>query len=434
MPALQILIIHMGARAHIIELRPTASQADYLRRCAGTMRFTYNHLVARWKAGEKYNRKVFQKHCVVLRQSTPWMNKVGSRATYEAMDGFHAAASNFFKSCQGKRSGKKMKPPTFKRKGCDDVVRFSHNTQFSLRDRNLRIQGLREEIWMREYIRLKGQVKSLSIKLHAGKWFATFVVDLAEESSVKPMPARKPSVGVDLGIKTLATLSSGEVVTNPKPLQKKLRLLRRRQRQVSRKFVRGKKQSNRYKIAKARVARLHKKVADQRKNAQHMFTSGLVKRFDRIVIEDLRVTNMLKNKRLTRVISDAGWASIRWQLEYKAKAAGVELIVADRFFASSKTCSCCGHKLETLKLSERTFNCPSCKASLDRDLNAALNLEKYQKSEPTPPIRGSRKTYVLDPCKSLPCGKAGSPEGVNINQQSMVSAETRESGHTAVIY
>ena len=256
---------------------------------------------------------------------------------------------------------------------------------------------------MRENTRFKGKVKSLSIKLRAGKWFASFAVELAETSPEENTQAQEPrakSVGIDFGLTDLATLSTGEVVANPKPLRSKLRLLRRRQRQMRRKFVSGQPQSKRYKVAAARVSRIHKKVADQRAAAQHKFTSSLVRRFDRIVIEDLAVKNMLKNKKLSRTISDAGWGSLRWQITYKAQTAGVALVIADRFFASSKTCSSCGSKLEKLPLNVRVFNCPSCGFTAGRDLNASYNLNKYEETL-SPPIMGRHKTDALGLCKSL---------------------------------
>lgn len=401
--------------SHKVELRTTASQSKYLSRCAGTMRFVYNSLVAKWKAGEKYNRKTFQKHCSTLRQTNPWMQEVSSRATYEAADNFHRAAINFFASCKGLRKGKKAMPPKLKKKGhASESVRFSHSTQFSVTGRHLRVGGLAEQIRMRENIRFIGAVKSVTIKIHAGKWFATFLVE--SEAQLSQEAARKPSVGVDLGISSLAVLSTGERIENPQPLRRKLRLLRRRQRQVSRKFVKGQKQSNRYKIASQRVARLHKQVCDQRSAAQHKFTSGLVKRFDRIVIEDLAVSNVVKNRKLSRAISDAGFALIRRQLEYKCKAAGVGLVIAGRFFASSQTCSGCGQKLEKkLSLAQRTFTCPKCLISIDRDHNAAVNLNNW-KSISAPPIRGSSlNTDALGTVSRARKSAQEPSEGVNIH-------------------
>ena len=263
---------------------------------------------------------------------------------------------------------------------------------------------------MRERIRFPGKVKSVTIKPCCGKWYAAFLVEV--EDKPRSDLAQKPQVGIDFGLKSLAVLSTGEVIENPRPLKRSLRKLKRRQRQVSRRYVKGaKQQSRRYEKAVAAVARIHKKVSDQRSAAQHRFTSEVVRRFSRITIEDLNVRSMLKNKRLSRSISDASWGSLRWQLEYKAKASGVEFVVADRWFASSKTCSGCGHKIENLALSQRTFHCPECNLSLDRDLNAAINLDRYEAT--SPPIRGRRKTDAIDLRKASQ--EAGSLDGVNIN-------------------
>ena len=395
--------------AHKIELRPTATQGEYLRRCCGTGRFVFNQLVAKWKAGEKYNRKEWQKCCSEMRQATPWMRQVSARAVYEAADNFHAALGNFFRTCK-QADGKKWKPPKFKKRGQNDSCRFSHSTQFAVNERSLRVQGLKEQIPMREKIRFTGQVKSVTIKFYCGRWYAAFLVET--EGRPKSTTAREPSVGIDFGLTNLAVLSNGEVIENPKPLKRSLRKLKRRQRQASRRYVRGaKSQSNRHAKAAAAVARIHKKVVDQRSAAHHEFTSSVVQRFDRITIEDLNVRGMQKNRRLSRAISDAGWATLRGQLEYKSKWSGVEFVIADRWFASSKVCSGCGHKVEKLSLSQRTFECPACNVSLDRDLNAAINLDRYEAT--TPPIRGSRKTDRVGLCKTTSVAEPLEP--VNIN-------------------
>ena len=395
--------------AHKIELRTTATQGEYFRRCCGVGRFVFNQLVAKLKSGEKYNRKAFQKFCSTLRQATPWMREVSSRAVYEAADNFHAAVTNFFRSCK-KDVGKKWKPPIFKKRGRNDNCRFSHSTQFTTNGRSLRVGGLNEQIRMRERIRFEGKVKSVTIKPYCGKWYASFLVEMEEKP--KPDLTQKPSAGIDFGLKSLAVLSNGEVIENPKPLKRSLKKLKRRQRQVSRRYVKGaKQQSRRYTKVVAAVARIHKKVADQRSAAQHKFTSDVVKRFSRITIEDLNVSGMLKNRWLSRAISDASWCSLRWMLEYKAKMAGVELVVADRWFASSKMCSGCGHKVEKLSLSQRKFHCLECNLSLDRDLNAAVNLDRYKTT--SGPIRTRRKTDRVGLCKTTSVAEPFEP--VNIN-------------------
>lgn len=389
--------------AHKIELRTTATQGDYLRRCCGTSRFVFNQLVAKWKSGEKYNRKAFQKFCSTMRQATPWMQEVSSRAVYEAADNFHEAVNNFFRTCKNK-SGKKWNPPTFKKKGRNDSCQFSHATQFAVNERSLRVAGLKEQIKMRERIRFSGKLKSVAIRSRCGRWYASFLVEV--EDNPKLDLTQKPSVGVDLGLTTLAVLSNGEVCKNPKPLNRSLRKLKRYQRQVSRRYVKGAKhQSHRHDKAARSVARIHKKVSDQRSAAQHKFTSDIVKRFSRITIEDLNVSGMLNNRKLSREIIDASWSSLRRKIEYKCKIAGVELVVADRFFASSKTCSGCGHKVEKLSLYQRVFNCPECNLSLDRDRNAAINLDRYKSM--TRPITASQKTRDVDLCKTTGKNVAG---------------------------
>lgn len=357
--------------AHKIELRPTGALRDYLLKSAGVARFTYNHLV-RWhqerrEAGLKYSRKAVQEECVRLRQSTPWMMEVSSRCVYEACDHFHRAMRNCFRTSK-QVGGKKWRPPRFKRKFRDDAFGFSHCSQFSVTGRKLRISKLTKIIRMREALRFPGTAKSVGIRLRAGKWFATFLIE-TPEVRLPQGTTRKPSVGVDFGLKSLAVLSTGEVIANPKPLRCRLRLLQRRQRQLSRK-QRG---SHRYAIAQRKVARLHKKIADVRSQAQHKLTKNLVSRFKRIVIEDLNVSGMLKNRKLSRAVHDAGFGELRRQLEYKSKWHGVELVIADRFFQSSKMCSACG-TIREIRLSQRVFVCHVCGLVLDRDFNAAKNL------------------------------------------------------------
>lgn len=338
-----------------------------MARCAGTSRFVYNKLVAKgredFEAGAKYSRKAMQQYATSLRAEFHWMKEVSGRCTWEPVDQYHVAMQRMF--------AKKGKSPSFTKKGERDSFRLSHPTQFKVDGRKVRIQGQKSFIAMRESIRFKGDVRSCSIKRIAGRWYATFLViimDAPQPSSA----ARKPIVGVDLGIKTLAVLSSGETFANHKPLRSKQALLARRQRQLSHK----EKGSNRRAIAKQKVARLHKKVSDIRSASQHALTTHLVRNYDTIVLEDLNVKGMVKNRKLAKAMSDCGFGEIRRQVEYKAKLYGATIIVAPRFFASSKTCSSCGERKPTLLLSERTFKC-ACGNKLDRDLNAAMNLEQY---------------------------------------------------------
>jgi putative transposase len=220
------------------------------------------------------------------------------------------------------------------------------------------------------------RIRSATLSVQRGRWHVGFSVELPD-----PTPAARTAgrvVGVDLGITSLAVLSTGQTVPNPRHLDHALKALRRIQRQVSRRRGPdrrgGVEPSRRWRKARARADRLHTRVVNLRRDGIHQFTTGLVRDHDVIVVEDLAVANMTRNRRLARRVADAGWGEIRRQLTYKTGQAGVELIVADRWFASSKTCSGCGTVKAKLMLSERTYCCTACGIVLDRDVNAAINL------------------------------------------------------------
>jgi putative transposase len=224
------------------------------------------------------------------------------------------------------------------------------------------------------------RIRSATLSWQRGRWHVSFSVELPDPEPGSRLGGRV--VGVDLGISTLATLSTGRRVPNGRRLDTELARLRRAQRRVSRR--RGPERgpdrrtrtapSNRWRKARARADRIHTRVANLRRDDSHRFTTPLVRKYDVIVIEYLHVAGMLRNKRLARHIAGAGWAEIRRQLTYKAEWAGVRLIVADRWFASSKICSGCGTVKAKLGLSERSYVCTACGLVLDRDLNAARNL------------------------------------------------------------
>jgi putative transposase len=200
-----------------------------------------------------------------------------------------------------------------------------------------------------------------------GRWYVTFTVDTAKP---EPLPETGHAVGVDLGVKDFAVTSDGEKIANPRHLDRKARNLARYQRRLAH---RRKGSANRAKAA-AKVARAHRKVRSARRDFLHRASTRLVRENDIIVIEDLNVSGMVRNRRLARAISDCGWGEFRRQLEYKCERARHELVVIDRWYPSSKTCSACGHLLAGLSLSTRHWTCPSCRARHDRDINAAKNI------------------------------------------------------------
>jgi IS605 OrfB family transposase len=222
-------------------------------------------------------------------------------------------------------------------------------------------------------------VLSVTARLERGRWFVSFAV---EAQVSRPAP-RLPDavVGVDLGVKTLAVLSTGEDIPNPRHLSGALRKIRRLSRTMARRQGpdrrTAREPSNRWRRASAALGKAQGRVADQRKDSLHKLTTRLAAEFGTVVVEDLNVVGMVKNRRLARHVTDASFGELRRQLEYKTAWHGGQVIVADRWFASSKTCSGCGAVKAKLALSERTYVCTSCGMVADRDLNAARNLAEY---------------------------------------------------------
>ncbi len=201
----------------------------------------------------------------------------------------------------------------------------------------------------------------------AARWFVTFHVDVADPA---PLSVTGESVGVDVGLKDFAVLSTGEKIPHPRDWERHEKCLRRYQRR----FARCRKGSaNRQKV-KRKVARAHARITDARRDFLHKASTSLVRRFDVIAVEDLNVSGMVRNRSLARAISCTGWAEFRAMLEYKAERYGRQIVAVDRWYPSSKTCSACGHLLVSLSLGTRHWTCPGCGARHDRDINAATNI------------------------------------------------------------
>lgn len=208
----------------------------------------------------------------------------------------------------------------------------------------------------------------MTISRRAGRWYASLTIE-REDKTVKHAP-KSGAVGVDLGIKTLATISDGTVIENPRHLKKSEQKLKRAQRALSRKMP----SSNRRAKARAKVARIHAHVANQRHDALHKLTTHLASKYSEISIENLNVLGMVKNHHLAKSVMDASFGKFRRQLEYKTTRTGAKLNIVDRWYPSSKTCSNCGRAKAKLSLSERTYECDGCGLTIDRDLNAAINI------------------------------------------------------------
>ncbi len=361
--------------SHKIRLDPNHKQATYFAKAAGTARFAYNWALAEWQTQyavwkedntqSKPSQFSLRKQLnAIKREQFPWMLAVTKNAPQMAIIQLGQAFNNFFAG--------RAKYPRFKKKGKSRDSFTLTNDQFAIDACRIRIPNL-GLVRMRETLRFSGKILSATISRTADQWFASITVDT--NSNHLPPAENQGTVGVDLGVSALATLSTGEKVTGAKPHKALLSRLKRLSRSLSRK-VKG--SANRHK-AKHKLARLHAKIANIRQDSLHQLTTDLTRRFHTIGIEDLNVSGMVKNRHLSRAISDMGFFEFRRQLEYKAAMRDGIVVIADRFFASSKTCSAsgCGHKVDKLPLSVREWVCPACGANHDRDVNAAINLANY---------------------------------------------------------
>jgi putative transposase len=357
--------------AHRIRLAPNNAQATHLARAAGTARFAYNWALAEWQKQSlaRQNNPALpapsqlslrRQLNAVKRDQFPWMLDVTKNAPQMAIIQLGQAFENFF--------SKRARYPRFRRKGRDDRFTLS-NDQFAVEGQRIRIPKL-GWVRMREALRFTGRIVSATIARRAGHWYASLTVDTLEDQPL-PTAENQGAVGVDLGISTLATLSTGEKWPGPKALRALLARLRRLSRALSRK-VKG--ASNRRK-AKDRLANLHARIANVRADFLHKLTTSITRRFHTIGIEDLNVKGMLANRHLARAVADMGFSELRRQLEYKADWRGGQVVVADRWYPSSKLCSCCGRLLEALALGTRRWSCAGCGTQHDRDVNAAINLK-----------------------------------------------------------
>ncbi len=357
--------------AHRIALDPNNEQASHLAQAAGTARFAYNWALAEWKrqyeawrldnTQSKPSQAALRRQLnAVKRMQFPWMLEVTKNAPQMAIIQLGQAFQNFFAG--------RARYPRFRKKGVHDRFTLT-NDQFDIDGSRIRIPNL-GWVRMRETLRFAGKIMSATVSRVADRWFASITVDTPDSSHL-PKAKNQGAVGVDLGVSALATLSTGELISGPKPHKALLDRLRRLSRSLSRK-VKG--SANRGK-AKRKLAKLHARIASIRSDALHKLTTDLTRRFHTIGIEDLNVRGMVKNRHLARSVADMGFFEFRRQLEYKAAIHGGQIVVAARFYASSKTCSACGHKLAELPLSVREWTCTCCGAVHDRDVNAATNLK-----------------------------------------------------------
>ena len=366
---------------------------------AGAARFAYNaglvHVKEALDSGESADWSHYgllrwwnaNKDTIAVNRDTGvvWWNQNSKEAYNMGLYGLARGLSNWSKSRKGKRKGRRVGFPRFKSK--NSAMRFAYSTGFTAPKASdpygLKLPRIgRVHCMENVHERVNGaRVIRISVSRRAGCWYASLTVE--RESTVTAAPKRG-AVGVDLGVKNLATLSDGTVVPNTRALNTRLKVLRKVQKALSRKTV----GSVRREKAKERVARLHARVADVRADAIHKATTMIANTYSIVCIEDLNVAGMVKNRHLARNLSDAALGEFRRQLEYKTTRTGAVLRVVDRWFPSSKTCSNCGVVKAKLSLSERTFNCDACGLTMDRDLNAAINIKVAGSAPETLNARG----------------------------------------------
>ena len=368
-------------RAYKTELDLNNTQKTACARHAGAARYAYNWGLARkqeaLQAGEKVPSAIdLHRELNVLKKTElSWMYEVSKCAPQEALRDLDNAFTHFFRRLREKKAGKNVKVgfPRFKSKksGMGSFRLTGHIHVFEKAIQLPRLGRLR--LKERGYLPVSGvHILSAIVSEKGGRWF----VSLQVEVNIPDLePSEKSFAGVDLGINRMAQVSDGLYFENPRALKSSLTRFRRLQRIMSR---RQKSSANRQKAA-CQWAKAHTRVANIRKNALHQATTILTRTKSAIVIEDLNVSGMLKNHDIAQAIADVGMYEFRRQLEYKGEWYGCKVLVADRFYPSTKRCSQCGQVKKEMSLAEREYRCECCGLVIDRDLNAALNLEQLLK-------------------------------------------------------
>jgi putative transposase len=371
-------------RAFKTELDLNNKQKTACLRHAGAARFAYNWGVERKKAafanGEKTPTAIdLHRELNALKKSElAWMYEVSKCAPQEALRDLDKAFAHFFRRLRERQAGKKVNPgfPKFKTRkrgaGSFHLTGAIHVFECSIQLPRLGLLRLKE----RGYLPTAGvHILNATVSEKGGRWFVSLQVEMELPD---PIPEAKPVVGVDLGINRMAQVSDGSYFENPRALKRNLTKLKRLHRMVSR---RHKGSANRRKAVK-QLSKAYSVVGNIRRNALHQATSSLAKSKSAIVLEDLHVSGMLKNHHLAQAIADVGMYEFKRQLLYKAEWYGCQVLLADRFFPSTKRCSACG-EVKEIGLRERQYDCPVCGLTMDRDLNAALNLEQLVIKETT---------------------------------------------------
>lgn len=357
----------MAHKTHKIALRPNQAQVCWFQSQCGYARFVYNNALSDFKAGleiDDFRSEIDLNNRWNKRKKSygDWVGKQDQRAGLYAIKGL----ANGIKRWVDKIS----RFPKYKKRG--------HGLSYTTDEQAVKVNGKRIKLpkigWvgMFQELRFEGKIIKVTISKTAHRWFVSITVETGTPNA--PRDTRGlPVIGIDVGINSLATLDTGKHYDNPRPLKRYERKLAREQRKLSRKIF----LSNNWYKQKDKVAKLHYKIACIRNDAHHQATTEIVNmETSAIGVETLKITNMLKNRKLAKALSDSALGGFLEKLKSKAEVLGIPIIEAPQFFASSKTCNKCGYVKDELSLSERIFHCDWCNAKIDRDQNAAINLKK----------------------------------------------------------
>lgn len=382
---------------HTIALDPTLAQAAVFRRACGVARFAYNWGLQRWKemhaAGEKPSAMKIKAQWNAHRKTLPWTFEVTKCASAAAITDLGTAFANFFRDIKKPKGKRRFRFPKFKNKRSDNGFAL-FNDQFEIEGDRIRIPKV-GWVRMRETLRITGKIMGARVARIGTRWHVSVQVEVTDCALAS---APDETVGIDLGISSLMTLSKPlpdgrRKIDNPRArrswLGRQRKLARRISRQERQRRKTNAKTSRRQMIRRDRMRCLHYRIASIRKDAIHKATTAVANNFRVVVLEKLNVLGMAKNQRLSGAILDVSPHEIRRQIEYKVAMRGGRVVIADQWFPSSKTCSCCGHVLDELQLHRREWKCPECSSEHDRDENAARNLENLVVGAASPePLAG----------------------------------------------
>jgi putative transposase len=360
-------------RAYKYRLYPDVAQTATLAQFFGAKRWIFNHFLNEQKTrfdNKENHLSNFDCNKLITelkkQEDTDWLRGIDDWVLKSSSEDLSVAYKNFFASITGKRKGPKVKPPTFKSK----YARQSYRTRSIKVDfeNNLITVPKIKNIKCILHRKFNGTIKQATVSKNPdGLYYISILVE--ETIQLKPMTHRE--VGIDLGLKDLAILSTGVKFNHPQEmLSRTKKALKRAQRILARKN----KGSNSYNKQRLTVAKLYSRLTRMRNEYYHLISRYLIDNFDAIYLEDLNVNGMLKNRRLSRKIHETAWSTLKTMIKYKANYAGKTVHEINRWFPSSKTCSCCGYKLDKLSLDKREWTCLSCGVHHDRDLNAAINI------------------------------------------------------------